>query len=60
MTDKILRRHEVEERLGVARATIYVWMEKGLFPRPVKLGPRAVGWRESAVSSWLAQREKAA
>jgi len=26
-------------------------------PRPVKLGPNSVGWRESAIREWLDSRE---
>jgi prophage regulatory protein len=28
-----------------------------LFPRPVRLGVRAVGWRESDIVAWLASRK---
>jgi predicted DNA-binding transcriptional regulator AlpA len=32
----------------------------GVFPKPVPLGPRAVGWLESDVSEWIAGRVKIA
>jgi prophage regulatory protein len=35
-------------------------MARGDFPRPVRLGKRAVGWRESDLQDWLASREQAA
>jgi prophage regulatory protein len=56
MTDRILRRPEVEDRTGLARSTIYDLKKEGLFPQPVKLGKRAVGWRESDIRRWLAER----
>jgi len=31
-----------------------------VFPKPVPLGPRAVGWLESEVSEWIAGRVKIA
>jgi prophage regulatory protein len=34
-------------------------MARGDFPRPVRLGIRAVGWRESDVRDWLESREQA-
>ena len=42
--DRLLRRPEVEELTGLARATLYQKMAMGHFPRPVKLGVRAVAW----------------
>lgn len=57
MTDKILRRPDVEEMLGVKRSTIYDWMKAGAFPKPVALGERLVGWRESDIAAWLASRQ---
>ncbi|MBN2856013.1 MAG: AlpA family phage regulatory protein [Halothiobacillaceae bacterium] len=32
------------------------WVGAGIFPQPVKLGVRAVGWRRSEVERWLADR----
>ena len=55
----ILRRKQVEERTGLARSTIYQYINDGVFPRPVQLGPRAVGWIESEVSAWITERIKA-
>jgi len=52
----ILRRKQVEVRTGLARSTIYHHIKAGTFPRPIPLGPRAVGWLESDVSNWIAER----
>ena len=54
---KILRRPAVLEMIGVSVPTLYRWMDKGLFPRPVRLGPQAVGWRSADVDEWLSSRE---
>lgn len=47
----ILRRKQVEAAGCGSRSTIYLRIEQGLFPKPVKLGARSVGWpaREVAV-----------
>ncbi|MGE0109156.1 MAG: helix-turn-helix transcriptional regulator [Bdellovibrionales bacterium] len=58
MTSKILRKPEVLERIGVKKSTIYDWIGKGLFPRPINLGTRAVGWLESDVEAFIAKRVK--
>ena len=57
MSNRILRRPEVEARCGLSRSTIYAWVQAGAFPRPVALGARLVGWRETDVQAWLEARE---
>lgn len=54
--DSILRLHDVLEISGASRSSIYLWVSAGIFPPPVKLGARAVGWRRSDVQRWLADR----
>ena len=44
MNSRILRRPEVEHMVGLSRSTIYAMMAEGHFPKPVRLGRRAVGW----------------
>ncbi len=55
MLEKHYRRAEVEAITGLSRSTIYEMMGRGDFPRPVRLGRKAVGWPESKISEWLAQ-----
>ncbi|MEL6388441.1 MAG: AlpA family transcriptional regulator [Pseudomonadota bacterium] len=57
MSNKILRRPDVEAITGLSRSTLYDFMARAMFPRPVKLGRRSVGWRESDVIAWLDSRE---
>ena len=52
----ILRRKQVETRTGLSRSTIYLRIKKGTFPKPVKLGERAVGWIEPEIDSWLDEK----
>ncbi len=54
MVLRILRRPKVSERTGKSRSTIYAEMAEGKFPRPVRIGPRAVGWVESEIDAYLA------
>jgi prophage regulatory protein len=56
--DRILRKPELLEVVGVSIATVYRWVGDGSFPAPVKLGPNSTGWRESAVREWLDSRER--
>jgi prophage regulatory protein len=50
---KFLRRPEVEHRTGLGRSTLYAKMADGSFPKPVKLGKRAVGWPEDRIQAWM-------
>lgn len=53
---RLLRRREVERRVGRSRSSIYALIADGRFPRPVRVGARAVRWVEAEVDSWIAAR----
>lgn len=55
----ILRRREVEARTGLGCSTIYDGIKAGTFPAPIQLGPKSVGWVESEINAWLADRAEA-
>lgn len=51
----ILRRKQVEGRVGLTRSPIYARIQAGTFPKPISLGGgRAVGWLEHEIDEWLA------
>jgi prophage regulatory protein len=56
MSPKIIRRKEVEQRIGLACSTIYAMMAAQKFPRPVRIGRRAVGWLEEDIQNWLSDK----
>jgi predicted DNA-binding transcriptional regulator AlpA len=64
--EKMLRRPQLEEALGIGRSAIYERLAHDpAFPRPVRLGAgRAVGWLESEIIAWqkkrIAERDKPA
>lgn len=49
----ILRIKAVVEVTGLSKSTIYQFVADGRFPKPVQLGPRAVGWLNSDVQQWI-------
>ena len=51
--DRILRLKAVLARTGLSRSTMYRKMDKGTFPRNIKISERCAGWRESAIAEWL-------
>jgi prophage regulatory protein len=50
---KLLRLAAVRELTGLSRSSIYADRD---FPKPVKIGPRAVAWVETEVRSWIQAR----
>lgn len=50
---RILRLQDVISYTGLARSTIYKYVDEGSFPKPVPLGGRSVGWVESEVQAWI-------
>ena len=55
----ILRLPDVKRSTGLSRSTIYLRIAQGIFPQPVSLGRRAVGWLEVEVQEWLQRRIEA-
>jgi prophage regulatory protein len=60
MENRILRRTEVLFMTGLATSTLYAKMQAGDFPRPIKLGRRAVGWKSKDVEIWITKQAEAA
>jgi prophage regulatory protein len=52
----LLRVDEVTALVRISRSTLYRWSRRGLFPRPVAVGPGVVGYREREVVRWLSER----
>ena len=50
---RMIRLPEVKRRVGLARSTIYRLMGSGGFPKPHKLGPRAIAWLEADIDGWI-------
>ena len=59
MTHTILRLPNVKASTGLSRSTIYLRISQGTFPKPVKLGGRAVGWVQTEVQEWLERQIEA-
>jgi prophage regulatory protein len=41
---------------GYSAPGVYKSMDRGTFPRPIKLGPNRVAWLRSDLARWLASR----
>jgi len=53
---RVLRLPEVHTRCGVSPSTILRMVRTGVFPSPVRVGVRSIGWYESDVEAWLRSR----
>lgn len=56
MAQSFIRMPETKRRTGLGRAWIYRLISEGRFPKPAKLGDRSVGFVESEVDEWIAER----
>ena len=56
MEKQIYRVKEVCGMTGLPLSTLYAKMLNNEFPRPIKLGRRAVGWRSEDIEMWLKSR----
>lgn len=52
----LLRLQAVIRVTGLSRSTVYRLIAHGQFPRPVRLGPRAVAWRRQDLEAWSETR----
>lgn len=57
---RLLRLEGVENLTALRKSSIYTYMAKKEhgFPTPVRIGARAVAWRESEVLAWIESRTK--
>jgi prophage regulatory protein len=56
MVQTLLRLPTVKAETGASRSTIYLRIQQGLWPKPVKLGPRSVAWPAAEVAALNAAR----
>ena len=52
----LLRRTQVQQESGLSRSTLYLRIAQGLWPKPVRLGSRSVGWPAGEVAALNAAR----
>ena len=52
----LLRLKTVKEKTSLSRSSIYQMMDKGLFPRSIAIGSRAVAWTDESIEEWIQSR----
>ena len=58
MEKQIYRFPEVMRLTGLSRSTIYLAVSKNEFPKPIKLGRRAIGWHQQSIEEWKQNLER--
>ena len=58
MSNRVIRRPEVQTLTGIPRSTLYAKIATGDFPAPIKIGQRSVGWLEAEVNDWLSKCQR--
>ncbi|WP_071926067.1 helix-turn-helix transcriptional regulator [Serratia fonticola] len=56
MPKSFIRLPEAMTRTGYSRSGLYKLISQGRFPKPVKIGTRAIAFIESEVDEWISQR----
>jgi len=59
LSTRIIRLPEAIKKTGLSRSTIYTLVKRGDFPKQITLTPRTMGFLESEVDQWLADRVSA-
>ncbi|MBB5322831.1 prophage regulatory protein [Marinobacter oulmenensis] len=44
------------DKTGLARSTVYKYIEAGTFPKPIDLGGRSVGWVDEEINDWILEK----
>ncbi|MBC0852589.1 helix-turn-helix transcriptional regulator [Pantoea stewartii] len=56
MSKSLIRLPEVKRRTGYSKAWLYRLISQNRFPKPVKIGSRAIAFIESEIDEWIEQR----
>ena len=55
MSERLLRRPGVQDKVELRRPALYDLIKRGQFPAPIKIG-RSSFWVESEIDSWIELR----
>lgn len=56
---EFLRATDVCVILDISLPCFYKWLQKGHFPKGIKLSANRVGWKRETLDNWIAEREAA-
>ncbi len=53
---RLLRIHQVCDRTGLSRSTVYELVSAHELPKPIRISARSVGWLESEIEAFIRSR----
>jgi prophage regulatory protein len=56
MQNNIIRLPATIQKTGLSRSTIYILISRGEFPQKIQLATRSIGFLESEVNDWIAEK----
>ncbi len=56
LLDPVLKLPEVLRATALCKTSLYEMIKNDEFPSPIKLGRRAVGWKQSTIIDWIDSR----
>ena len=56
MSKRFMRQPKVLDGCGLSKSRLYEFVAAGVFPKPVKIGTRAVAWIEEEIAAWKEAR----
>lgn len=59
MQKQLVRLPQVKQTVGYSRSEIYRLISLNRFPKPIRIGERAVAWDMDSIQSWINDRIKA-
>ena len=54
---KLERQSAVIARVCISRTTLWRWVDAGTFPKPMKIGVRAIAWDSCDIDAWIEGRK---
>ena len=58
-TIQFYRLLHLTKTLDVSPSSIWAWVKKGTFPKPIKLSANCTAWNAADVEEWVAERTAA-
>ncbi len=55
---KLISKAELIDELGVSFPTVWSWMCKGEFPRPIELSDNVIRWEADEIAAWRESRPR--
>ena len=54
----VLHFKDVQRGVSLSRSAIYSRLADRDFPKPIQLGPRAIGWLQADIDGWIKTRTR--